>query len=607
MATVQLGASGYWFLDGNSGAIDTPVTITGSPNQTVTVLLYSTGSSAAVDFSAILVPCVAGFVYSETNNSCICDTRLVQEGIVCDANKELLQVPDHTWVGPVEENHGKKSESENDNLVVHDCVVDYCRQGKKIVTAANYSSQCAEGYHRTGLLCGACRDGYSLQLGSYRCRDCTHYHLFLVVFFAAAGIILIFTMVFLHITVTEGYLNSILFYSNIVNLFVVEFSPITPNSGVFIPASFLSLNLGIESCFYDGMNALAHTSLQFAFVAYLFILMGAMTLLGRILKHTRESRYSPIKIFATLTILCYVSVLQSCIAILAPIQVRTLGGETSIRWYVDPTVHYFQREHGFLGFASVVLILAYIIPLPILALFPSRMYRMRYTRQFKPLYDALWAPFKPKYRFWLGFRLILRWIPFSFAYFVLSPHNVFALGLFLILLLSVQTRLNPFRGFWRNLIEDCLVANMILLVVGTLYFRAIEEGDKDLEHQTIYTGLIAFLAYVIFIGVFIRHLFLRFPNLKQEIRILPKRIHRKAKEPDNPTPTRTDESNQSHGASPTRDKIDMRYFWQNIPLEVGHGNAAKSSGPRFITFTELREPMLEDSGEVQVTTTAKTI
>ena len=65
---------------------------------------------------------------------------------------------------------------------------------------------------------------------------------------------------------------------------------------------------------------------------------------------------------------------------------------------------------------------------------------------------------------------------------------MFAVGLLLSLVFYVQTRLQPFKGVWRNLADDALVTNLILLVIGALYF-------DNASHLTIYSSVIAFVAY----------------------------------------------------------------------------------------------------------------
>lgn len=614
-ANSKLGASGYWFLDGSSATVDAPVIVTGSKNQSVDVKLLSIDSPATIEFNIVLVECLAGFVYYQANRSCVCEEKLTRKNVKCDIDQQSLTVPDNTWVGPIESIDPGDGVNEylNSKVVVHDCILDYCEPGEREISIANYNQQCAHHYHRAGLLCGECEEGYSVQLGSSQCGKCSHYYLFLLVFFIVSGVLLVFAMIHLRITITEGYLNGVLFYSNVVNLFAFEFTPSTSGSGPLVITSFLSLNFGLESCFYDGMDALARSGLQLVFVAYLYFLMGAITLIARYVELPGTKNYSPMKVFATMIVLSYVSVLQTCCEILAPVTVETLDGSSELRWYINPTVHYFVGLHGFLGIVAIVLTLFYIIPLPVLGLFPRRMYSLKQARHFKPFYDALWAPFESTFRFWLGLRLILRWFPFGFAYFLLVPHKLFALGFFLVVLLYVQSKIRPFQGFWRNLVDDLLVANAILLVLGTLYFEANSDEGECNDRQTIYSSVIVAFAYLVFIGVFLNHIFLRFPELRKAVVQFPVTVRKKVLQKPN---ANSQELEQINAPGVTVISADGHSGDEGTPAVVlsppsnteppsnfRHQPISGSwSGRCTVTFTELREPLLEDLGETSTVT-----
>ncbi len=101
----------------------------------------------------------------------------------------------------------------------------------------------------------------------------------LLIAFVAAGIVLALGISLLHITVTTGYLNAILFYCNLIGVYTSYFAIVGSKPSV-VPMSLVNLNLGIEVCFFDGMDALTRVSLQLVFPAYLFLLMGLIILLA---------------------------------------------------------------------------------------------------------------------------------------------------------------------------------------------------------------------------------------------------------------------------------------------------------------------------------------
>ena len=164
---------------------------------------------------------------------------------------------------------------------------DYCRppsdNAKILLNLSDPNSsdtQCA--FNRTGQLCGCCKDGYSLTLGGSECKQCSNTWLVLTIPFALAGIALVLMMMVCNLTLATGAINGPLFYANILitNRFVFF-----PQHKLSIPlqvcVSMLGLNLGITTCFYDGLDGLGKIFMQIAFETYLIFLMIIVVLSGR--------------------------------------------------------------------------------------------------------------------------------------------------------------------------------------------------------------------------------------------------------------------------------------------------------------------------------------
>ena len=96
------------------------------------------------------------------------------------------------------------------------CPLLYCKSGNKTINIGDDpNKQCAS--NRTGILCGACMDNFSLAIGSSRCIECPNSHnVALLLAFGAAGVLLVLSILVLNLTVTQGLINGLIFYSNIV-------------------------------------------------------------------------------------------------------------------------------------------------------------------------------------------------------------------------------------------------------------------------------------------------------------------------------------------------------------------------------------------------------
>ena len=429
-ATPLVGSGGLEFLNGNNPTT-VSISLQATENQSLSIILYTIDSAgrARLQVNVDVGGCPDGFFFNNNTHECEC---ILEGGVTCDVSVGTLLISNGEWIGPI---------SDGGELIVHKCSPFYCESGTKAITAKNgtmdYDSQCAVGSNRSGILCGSCRNGFSITLGSFRCLKCSNSSLGLLVVFLGLGILLVVMITYFQINITEGVLNGVLFYSNIVTLYSPYLAPSGSGSGkglLILPAIF-TLNLGIETCFYDGMTPIQKVWWQLSFPLYLFLLMIAVALLARCFKWKLITGLSMVQGFGTLMILCYVEILDYSFEILSAERVTTLSGNHIILWSVDPSVVYFRGVHGFLGVVGCLLILLYIIPLPLFLMFPSLAYRAPWLKKFKPYYDSFWNPFKPKYRFWLGFRLIFRWVPFGLVYFVPAPQNLFFSGVLLSLLL----------------------------------------------------------------------------------------------------------------------------------------------------------------------------
>ena len=103
---------------------------------------------------------------------------------------------------------------------------------------------------------------------------------------------MLFFLVFTIFTVKSGAISGLIFYASIV----------VANQNVFFPLGhknylgkyimpWISLDFGIETCFYDGMDTYAKTWLQFVFPVYVLVLLLIITVL---LKKKRYSALSKI-------------------------------------------------------------------------------------------------------------------------------------------------------------------------------------------------------------------------------------------------------------------------------------------------------------------------
>lgn len=153
--------------------------------------------------------------------------------------------------------------NESNGVVIHKyCPYNYCNPNNITVDLRYPDTQCA--FNHAGTLCGGCRKGHSLALGTNRCLKCKdNVTLLLLILFAAAGLLLVLSITFLDITVAHGTINGLVFYANIVQSgYGIPLSPQDQENTVYnqvaaAPISWLNLDFSYQTiCYSSGSLSL---------------------------------------------------------------------------------------------------------------------------------------------------------------------------------------------------------------------------------------------------------------------------------------------------------------------------------------------------------------
>ena len=233
----------------------------------------------------------------------------------------------------------------------------YCNQAEDIinVSVSHLDSQCSPNH--TGIMCGACKPGYSRILGNIlECRkDCTNTNLiFLIPVFLASGITLIVVIRALDLTVTEGTLNGLLVYMMVIqthNSYFLGNYPSAFGQICWVFISWINLTFGIRTCFYNGMDAYQYTWILFAQGFYLLSLLALIVYLTkRFLFITRLFGRNIVKVLATVLFLLYSNI---AFAVFNTVHYATLYYSTPNAtlhsgkvWYIDGNVPYLGHKHA---------------------------------------------------------------------------------------------------------------------------------------------------------------------------------------------------------------------------------------------------------------------
>jgi len=347
---------------------------------------------------------------------------------------------------------------------------------------------------------------------------CSDIYILLFIPFALAGVALIIVMLKCNLTVSTGSLNGLIFYANIIRANHAVFFPLRKSGflnsflGMFV--AWLNLDLGVEVCLFQGMDAYIRTWLQFVFPVYIWTLVGFMICSSRYSTTiARLSGSNTVSVLATLFLLSYAKLLRTIIASISFTVLTDRHGNASAVWLLDGNIPAMKGSHIPLAVMSIVALVVYVIPFTMLApwLQARSGYRLlRWVNKLKPLLDAYQGPYRDKFRYWTGLILLAQIMLFAvFGGNALGDPrlNLFAIIVVVFILLVFWLIAGKvYKKLWMKILESFFLLNLGTFSGATLFLKSLE-GFSVVEHQAVLTSIMTGNAFIVFIGILACHCF----------------------------------------------------------------------------------------------------
>ena len=443
------------------------LTILAENEEMCQLILYSTKWYYPTIYFVKLRKCPLGFLFNKLIKSCICDPMLVVNNIIgyreCDINDQTILRLANSWISAITHNN-----SYTYHISLH-CTFRYCLPYSSHLNFSTPNSQCQ--FNRSGLLCGHCQQGLSTVFSSSHCKTCSNIYLLLIIPIIVVGFVLVILLFLLNLTVTDGAVNGFILYANIIS---INTPILFPNVSHFTPAytfiSLANLDLGIQTCFYNGMDDYAKMWLQLAFPFYLIFIATLIIITSRYsttIQRLTARRALPV--LATLFLLSYTKILRIVSSVLFFYSTITHlpSKHTTLVWSVDTNAPLFGVRFTILFIVCLILFLI-LVPFNVILLFTRTLSRFRFINKFKPLLDAYQGPYKIKFYYWTGLQLLIRVIFFGTS--SLDRNLSLTVGIALFSLIGgIQGVLKPFKMESKNFQEQLFLVNITILYAFLLY------------------------------------------------------------------------------------------------------------------------------------------
>lgn len=371
------------------------------------------------------------------------------------------------------------------------------------------------------ILCGSCKEGLSLTLGSSHCQHCSDAYLALIIPFFLAGVTLVLVIKVLDLTISQGTINGLILYANILQanksyFFSNKTTPLT----IFI--AWINLDVGINTCFFNGLTAYSMTWLHFVFPLYISAIAGTIIIVAKYSSRVAKAMGNNcVPVLATLFLLSYAKLFRVIIAALSYRIIYTSQGSRAV-WRSDGNIDYLGLEHTPLFAVALMALLFLWLPYTLL-LFLGQWLQMCSCRfitklltKLKPFLDAHYAPLKGSHRYWFGGLLLVRAIILLIS--ALSPEDNVHMAIYSISLSSLLLTyggLLVYQNKYVAMFEAFLFVNLGLTAQTSLITNTYGGNEN------ICTSILIGIAFIQFLGLFFYKLFRKinlFKKIKRFIR-----------------------------------------------------------------------------------------
>ena len=233
--------------------------------------------------------------------------------------------------------------------------------------------------------------------------------------------------------------------------------------------SLANLDLGITTCFYNGMDNYAKMWLQLMFPAYLILIAAVFIIASRhSAKIQQITACKALPVLATLFLLSYTKVLLAVSRTLFFYSTITHlpSNHTTVLWSIDAMVPLFGLRFIILFIACFILFIV-LIPFNILLVFTRQLSRFRRINYFKPLLDAYQGPYKNRFYFWTGLQLLLRAIIFGLSALERNV-NLFIGNILFGILIWLTGKYSPFKSQKNNTFEALYLLNLLIMFTSVI-------------------------------------------------------------------------------------------------------------------------------------------
>ena len=499
-----------------SAYVGEEIRLKGVPNEKATLFMQIVSPRQIyILLNVTLLECPPGFIFDNKSSKCICGADTYVSIIRCNMDTFQSHFLPGFWIGLI--NASKKME-----LVT--CRCPFCDYGKQMVKNTSDSefmitlphkysdlNKVVCGDTRTGIVCGKCKDGYTVHYHSlsFLCKPsepigCKLGWLFYILSELVPVTVVFIAVLVLNISITSGAINGFILFSQLLDTFNIDASGIISYPAKYTIKSwiqryqfiygFFDLDFfdseSLSFCLWKGASALDVLAVKYVTILYALLLIVSVIWImnkcggrccGKFCRMTTV-RTSVVHGISTFLVICYAKCVQVSLNLLIPIWLEKRGFDPPARVWLNGELLYFSKEHlpyvlsaifclFVIGLLPPVLLLAYPLGNKVMAFLGcDQLKAIVFLSKFlpisslKPLLDSIQGCFKDNLRFFAGLYFLYRWI-IPFIHIIANGFGIYysVLGGISLFILTLHTICQPYIKRAHNIIDTLLFVNFTLI------------------------------------------------------------------------------------------------------------------------------------------------
>ena len=444
-----------------------------------------------------LKDCYPGFEQYDSSDTCTCMEGHDKGILNCSDDSKHVFLKRGYWGGMV---GGKFS--------TYPCPPNYCNFPKHD-SAFKYDNKaiCTDGRNGTSALCGACKPGYSVNLGDEKCsKECDNSHLWLLLVFFIVTLLLVLVVLRIELDIFTTYLNAWLYSYQIITFLLQE--------GQFLD-KFISFVIdvanwrvkGVGTCFYAGMTNLEKLGVNYILPSYVLLLLIVLAKLGRCRPACYINR-NVSRACCTLLVLCYTNITMISCNIIHYVPVNG-------KWvlYADGNIEFVRdwKKHLPYTFIACLWFILFVIFVPLVLLFtPWFLKCFKFLKNFRLFFDTFQKCFKDEYRWFAAYYFICRiYILFIALYVPFGPLKRSILEVSSVVIVVTCLYLQPYKTrpsepannivtedySWLNTLDAILLTNLCFITIFSTGIRSeatpsVQDGLEKTVNCLAYVPLV---------------------------------------------------------------------------------------------------------------------